>query len=65
MAEKKDRIVFHGKGCDYEFSIPLLPPGSAERERLVQICEAEWDSVNSWAIKHNIECVKKWGTADE
>ena len=62
MNSKKDRITFHGKGCDYEFSIPTdLGAGETNRDRFLNICKSEWDGLNDWAIGANIKSMKKYG----
>jgi hypothetical protein len=62
MNPKADRITFHGKGCDYEFGVStsLLPESVARREYL-DLCKAEWDAMNTWAISHNILGMRKYG----
>lgn len=52
MPAKQDRIVFHGKGCDYEFSIdPSLPPNTGGRKGKVLDAYVEWEYWNEMAIK--------------
>jgi hypothetical protein len=62
MNPKADRITFHGKGCDYEFAVnPTIPPNDPKRKAYLDLCEAEWDSMNSVAIKHNLQHFLKYG----
>jgi hypothetical protein len=62
MPPKLDRPILKGKGCEEEFGIPAdLVPGSVERKKYIDLCKAEWDALNSWAIAANIVAMKKYG----
>lgn len=62
MPVKQDRIIFHGKYCDYEVALDVsLPPRSGERTDKIKDIFCEWEYWNEQGMRAEKESRKKVG----